>query len=436
MHSSGGLETAVALKLLRSDLDHADEALHRLRDEARVLGHLDHPAIVRAFDIVELDGRLALITELIDGEDLDTCIEGEGALTPRALLQVIAQVADALDAAAQSPGDNGPLLLVHRDIKPSNIRIGRHGQVKLMDFGIAWFAGDDREVRTASEMMVGSLPYMAPERFVERDHHPPSDVFSLACCLFEGLAGEPFYVEPRLRVLSGMAMSPEHFGEVLDTRIPLVEPPEARALLADMLQHAPSSRPTAREVARRCDEIADDLRGASLRLWCADRAWPEPGSSEGSLTGQTLSEGPTEPDPAFGQPATPRIVTTSSDTIDPLMDVSAPAGEPAVPPQNTDRPVAPPAFPSIPVGMAIKNDLISQAEVDTVLQGVTHEAKDLDAEEKPNRLSAPLPEEPVAASGGSNKLLIGVIAVFVLMGLLSVGLVILLAVLGIVASLL
>ena len=54
MRSSGGLETAVALKLLRSDLDHADEALHRLRDEARVLGHLDHPAIVRAFDIVEL----------------------------------------------------------------------------------------------------------------------------------------------------------------------------------------------------------------------------------------------------------------------------------------------------------------------------------------------------------------------------------------------
>ena len=107
-----------------------------------------------------------------------------------------------------------------------------------------------------------------------------------------------------------------------------------------------------------------------------------------------------------------------------------------MPPQNTDRPVAPPAFPSIPVGMAIKNDLISQAEVDTVLQGVTHEAKDLDAKAKPNRLSAPLPEEPVAASGGSNKLLIGVIAVFVLMGLLSVGLVVLLAVLGIVASLL
>jgi len=439
MRSSGGLETAVALKVLRADLQDAHDALQRLRDEARALGHLDHPAIVRAFDILELEGRVALVTELVEGDDLDRCIEGSDRISTRALLQVVAQVADALDAAVNAPGPHGPLKLVHRDVKPSNIRIGRHGQVKLLDFGIAWFAGSDREAQTASEMMVGSLPYMAPERFTERDQNPASDVFSLGCCLYEGLGVEGFYEETRLRTLSGLAMAPERFDALKERRLSLIEPPEVRAFLADMLHHDPSRRPTAKQVARRCDEIADDLSGTSLRLWCSDRTWRDNVDATGSLTGQTLAEGPVAPQSASSERAAPRIVTEPSSTIDPSMDVFATdagalQGESLPNPPNPNRPVAPPAFPSIPVGMAIKQDLISQAQVDTVLEGVTppFQKPGGKADEAPQRLSAPLPAQP--EKKGSNTLIIAVAVGLIAMMLAAGFLFFLVALLGIVAT--
>ncbi len=435
MTSSGGLSTAVALKVLRADIDDAQDALQRLRDEARALGHLDHPAIVRAFDILDLDGRVALVTELVEGDDLDRCIEGRARITHRALLQVIAQVADALDAAVNAPGPDGPLRLVHRDVKPSNIRVGRHGQVKLLDFGIAWFAGGDREAQTASEMMVGSLPYMAPERFVEREQNPASDVFSLGCCLYESLGVDGFYEEPRLRVLSGLAMAPERFDALKSRRLEQVDEGPIRDLLAGMLHYDPSQRPTAKQVARRCDEIADDLSGASLRLWCADRRWQDDASATGSLTGQTLTEGPSAPAPTTSDHAKPRIVTRPSSTIDPMMDVSADVAGVSTVPQNTDRPVAPPAFPSIPVGMAIKNDLISQAEVDTVLEGVTPPTeKPPRRDAAPKGISAPLPAKVPAKSGG-NRVLVLVVVAFVGAMVVSALLVIVLALLGVLVSL-
>ncbi len=441
MRSSGGLETAVALKVLRADIQHAADALQRLRDEARALGHLDHPAIVRAFDILELQGRVALVTELVEGDDLDLCISGTHRISSRALLQVIAQVADALDAAVNAPGPDGPLKLVHRDVKPSNIRIGRHGQVKLLDFGIAWFAGSEREAQTASEMMVGSLPYMAPERFTERDQNPASDIFSLGCCLYEGLGVEGFYEESRLRTLSALAMAPERFDALKDRRLSLIEPPEIRELLTGLLHHDPSKRPTAKQAARRCDEIADDLSGTSLRLWCSDRAWRDDVDTTGSLTGQTLTEGPVDLQPAAGARATPRIVTKPSFTIDPSMEVfagdaGAHQGDSLPNPRKPNRPVAPPAFPSIPVGMAIKQDLISQAQVDTVLEGVTpplHEHGNK-AEEAPQQLSAPLPAPPEKKK--SNTLLIALVVGLIAMVLAAGLLFFIVALLGVIGWLL
>ena len=74
--------------------------------------------------------------------------------------------------------------VVHRDIKPANIRIGKHGSVKLMDFGIAK-ASVDREAKTQTNTVIGSFPYMSPERFDEAGPETPaSDVFSLGCCLY------------------------------------------------------------------------------------------------------------------------------------------------------------------------------------------------------------------------------------------------------------
>jgi hypothetical protein len=290
-------------------------------------------------------------------------------------------------------------------------------------------------------MMVGSLPYMAPERFVEREQNPASDVFSLGCCLYEGLGVDGFYDEPRLRVLSGLALAPERFDALKDRRLAMVETPAIRELLAGMLHHDPSQRPTAKQAARRCDEIADELSGTSLRLWCADRRWVDDVQGKGSLTGQTLTEGPAPNASPSSDHAAPRIVTQPSSTIDPSMDVfaadaGAPQGESTVPkPSNPDRPVAPPAFPSIPVGMAIQQDLISQAEVDTVLEGVTPPIRKPGAkgDAAPQRLSAPIPAEP--APKKSNTLLIAVVVAVVAMVLGAGLLFFLVALLGVVATL-
>lgn len=430
MTSSGGLDTLVAIKVLRTDLELPEEALRRLRDEARTLARLDHPSIVRAIDVLQLEGRWALITELVDGEDLDACIEGTARLSHRALLQVIGQVADALDAASTAEGPDGPLGLVHRDVKPSNIRVGRHGQVKLLDFGIAWFAGSDREAQTASDMMLGSLPYMAPERFVDRRQMAASDVFSLGCCLYEGLSSTRFYESSTLRTLSALALDKGDFRALHQRRIGSVDAsPALRELLERLLDYDAARRPTAREVARACEALADEAPGPSLRLWCADRRWQDPGTIRGSLDGRTLTEGPLPNEPLTKAPsdaARPRIVPQAWGTIDPSMEV--PAGGPvkdATPPKRFDTPSAPPAFPSIPLGMAIKENLVSESDVQTVLReedappaAARKKAVRVDVPKSPEaqRLSAPLPTEAPASSSPLKW-----VAIAGCLGLLAVG---------------
>ena len=130
MNTSGGLARKVAIKLLHAGLDaEASQAVERLRDEGRMLAVLAHPSVLGIVDVITLEQRVALVTEYVDGEDLDGCFSAH--IPPRALVQVIGEVASALSAAWTE------LQLVHRDIKPANIRVGRHGQVKLLDFGIA-----------------------------------------------------------------------------------------------------------------------------------------------------------------------------------------------------------------------------------------------------------------------------------------------------------
>src|SRR5688572_7575723 len=133
MHSPSGLEQQVAVKLLPAGLAPGSRAVVRLRDEAHVLASLRHPVVLAPHDLAELAGRVALVTEFIEGEDLASCIDPHdpAPLPVSTQLEVLEQVASALEVAWQQ------LRLVHRDVKPQNIRIGRHGNVKLLDFGLA-----------------------------------------------------------------------------------------------------------------------------------------------------------------------------------------------------------------------------------------------------------------------------------------------------------
>lgn len=325
MSSPGGLESIVAVKVLRAELSADADAVRRLRDEGRLLARLNHPTILKVFDLILLAGRVGLVAEYVDGADLNALVRSRRAdgtlsegMSLRGLMQVIGSVAACLHAAWSIPGaDGAPLRLVHRDIKPTNIRIGRHGEVKLLDFGIAHFQDDQREAETASGVIVGSMPYMAPERFLDRQVRSASDVFALACTLYEGLVGERFFPKAHARRVGSLALERELFQAYLIERLALVPPdvPERAAqLLVEMLDYDHQARPTAEEVAARCDALADELSGPTLRRWCRETHWPAPRPETGALVGQELYEGSLQiSGPSGGRP---RIQTAPPLTVD------------------------------------------------------------------------------------------------------------------------
>ncbi len=315
LRTAGGLETEVALKVLRRESVQGD-AIARFRDEGRVLARFQHPCVVKAHDWAVLEGTTALVTEFVDGFDLSSVV---GAIPPRPALEVTAAIASALDAAWSTQGPDGrPLRIVHRDLKPTNVRLGRHGQVKLLDFGIAVLGSPDREAKTHSAVLVGSLPYMAPERFVSRDSTPAVDVYGLGCCLYEALAGAPFHVDARMRDLSARALAPEEGRAHRDARLaalPADTSPEVSALLSRCLDPEPDHRPAAAEVAAEAHRLASTAPGPTLRRFCAEHPGPGGAASPGPWTGRTLQEGAA---PA-GEPdrSRPTVAVAARETLHP-----------------------------------------------------------------------------------------------------------------------
>ncbi|MCA9568480.1 MAG: serine/threonine protein kinase, partial [Myxococcales bacterium] len=275
MTSASGVETEVAVKMLHEGLDPRSQAVQRLRDEGRLLGTLNHPSVLKVHDLVLLDGRVALVMEYVPGLDLEQCVELAQPIGLRAGLEVIGRVADALHTAYTSDGPDGqPLRLVHRDIKPPNVRIGQHGEVKVLDFGIAKAADARREAKTQTSVMIGSPWYMAPERFDGKNDGAPADVYALGCSLYEVAArGGRLFSELSSREHFLLALDPAaHDAHVREHLRPLDIPGDVRWLLDRMLAYDALERPTTHEVAEQVGrehgrvvrlDLVDDLRGVA-----------------------------------------------------------------------------------------------------------------------------------------------------------------------------
>jgi len=175
----------VALKILQSDLARDGAYRARFRRESDTAARLQNPHVIPIHDFGEIDGRLYIDMRLVDGAGLDRLIAA-GPMDPRRAVALVAQVAEALGDAHR----NG---ILHRDIKPSNILVTPADFVYLVDFGIARALGDDATALTSAGVAVGTLAYMAPERFGDGVPDARSDVYSLTCTLAECLTGRrPF----------------------------------------------------------------------------------------------------------------------------------------------------------------------------------------------------------------------------------------------------
>jgi serine/threonine protein kinase len=172
----------VALKLLRPELAADPGFQQRFRRESQLAARLQEPHVIPVHDFGEIDGVLFIDMRLVDGRSLKDLLREQGALTPGQAVAITSQVAAALDAA-NADG------LVHRDVKPENVLLTPDNFAYLVDFGLARADGDPSV--TAGGPLIGSCAYMAPERFNGDLAGPQTDVYSLACVLYECLAGQP-----------------------------------------------------------------------------------------------------------------------------------------------------------------------------------------------------------------------------------------------------
>ena len=176
------LDREVALKVMRPDLAADETFVSRFRREARSAARLSHPHVVPVFDQGEDDGQVFLAMEYVEGRTAREVIDAEGALTPRAALDILEPVLTGL-AAAHAAG------YIHRDVKPENVLIGEGGLVKVADFGLA--RAVTSQTTTAEDgVLFGTVAYLSPEQVERGIADARSDVYAAGLILFELLTGQ------------------------------------------------------------------------------------------------------------------------------------------------------------------------------------------------------------------------------------------------------
>jgi len=226
------LGRAVAIKEVRpagprpDSSDTASVAMRaRILREARAAARLDHPSVVTIYDVLQVDGELFIVMELLDTPNLAELIREEGPLAPERAARIGLGILEVLEAAHRSG-------IVHRDVKPSNIMVLRGDRVKLTDFGIASLQGDPK--LTGAHEFLGSPGYTSPEQVAGEPIGPAADLWSLGATLYFAVEGQPPFrrdgVLPTLAAVIDSAPDPmSHGGEIEPViRSLLAKPPQDR----------------------------------------------------------------------------------------------------------------------------------------------------------------------------------------------------------------
>ena len=232
------LARQVAVKVLRSDLARDPSFVARFRKEALAAAGLNHPGIVAVYDSGE-EPAPYIVMELISGHTLRELIhKGERVPLKRAL-----EIGEGILAALEYSHHSG---IVHRDIKPANIMITDHGDVKVMDFGIARALADLGATLTSTWNVVGTAQYLSPEQALGEVADLRSDIYSTGCLLYEVLTGKPPFsgetpVSIAYQHVSGVLVAPSKIVPELpagiDTllTVALAKNPDDRYLTAGLM---------------------------------------------------------------------------------------------------------------------------------------------------------------------------------------------------------
>ncbi|GAA2579342.1 hypothetical protein GCM10010304_20810 [Streptomyces roseoviolaceus] len=299
------LDRPVAVKEMRIDgLDAEDSRTRRERTlrEARATARIDHPNVVRVYDVVDEGERLWIVMELVAGRSLERILAEDGPLRPCET----ARIGLGLVAALRQVHARGVL---HRDIKPGNVLVenavgpagsGRRGaagsgrgpgpgsperRVVLTDFGIA--AIQDAKALTMVGMLVGSPDYMAPERISGRPQGPPSDNWSLGATLCAALGGRsPFARDTTLATLHAVLYE--------EPELPAASGP-LRGILTALLQKDPSTRPNLEDLETALEAVAFPVPTPTVSVGLGAAGLEATSGGEGLEQGRPERE--TEPEP-------------------------------------------------------------------------------------------------------------------------------------------
>jgi serine/threonine-protein kinase len=248
----------VALKLLSPALAHDAGFRERFRREAHAVARLSSPHIVPIHDFGEIDGRLFLDMRLIEGRSLDQLVADGPLDVPRAVA-----VVDQVAAALADAHDQG---VVHRDVKPSNVLVTPDGFAYLVDFGIARAADGDTGL-TATGATVGTLAYMAPERFAGGPPDARSDLYSLGCVLVECLTGyRPFPGQSLPTLMRAHLDAPPPRPSIQRPGVPAaLDDVVLRAMRKDPRDRHPDARAFAADLRRAAMDRPGDTRALPMR---------------------------------------------------------------------------------------------------------------------------------------------------------------------------
>ncbi len=253
----------VAVKLLNNEFTTNPEAQQLFLKEAQSLALLSHPNLVAVHDIADLNGRVAMVMEFVEGENLETMVDSK-RLSFGSAVRIGIETATVL-AFLHKKG------LIHRDIKPANIMVRDDGVVKLIDFGLARVF-DELAARTT--MVRGTPGYMSPEQFRGETPTFKSDIYQLGATLFEMFAGRLPFMSNDLAA-AHLKDSPPDLHQIADVPVQIAD------LVGRCLKKDPDLRPFSAE------EIADQLHLVYLGLDEDQQA-----SLRSSQTGERFSSAP------------------------------------------------------------------------------------------------------------------------------------------------